>query len=82
MFDGASGPTLPPQMDFPDDRPHVSAATTRFESCRWRSRGEDQPPHCTHRDVLPVAGTQGFTAEAWCGDCGFYKLRRTPRRSS
>jgi len=82
MFDGAPGPKLPAQMDAPDDRPEVSAAATRFESCRWRSREEGQPQHCTHRDVLPVAGTQGFAAEAWCGDCGFYKLRRTPRRYS
>lgn len=82
MFDGAPGPKLPPQMDAPDDRPEVSAAQARFESCRWRSRDEGPPPHCTHRDVLPMAGTQGFTAEAWCGDCPFYKLRRTPRRYS
>jgi hypothetical protein len=25
-----------------------------------------------------MAGTTGFDPEAWCPDCAFYKLRRTP----
>jgi len=33
-----------------------------------------------HRDVLPMAGTTGFDPEAWCPDCQFYKLRRTPKK--
>ena len=36
--------------------------------------------YCTHRDVLPFAGTTGFKADAWCPDCAFYKLRRAPRK--
>jgi hypothetical protein len=30
--------------------------------------------------VLPFAGKEGFTAESWCPDCQFYKLRRTPKK--
>jgi hypothetical protein len=29
--------------------------------------------------VLPIAGTS-FNPEAWCLDCTFYKLRRTPKK--
>jgi len=58
----------------------VSAAVARFQSCRWRRPPEDGPECCGHRDVLPMAGTTGFDPEAWCPDCGFYKLRRTPKK--
>ena len=37
-------------------------------------------PVCTHRDVLPMAGREGFNAEAWCPDCSFFKVRRAPRK--
>jgi hypothetical protein len=62
--------------------PSVSAAVERFRSCRWRKPPEDGDAECcTHRDVLPLTGTHGFDPEAWCGDCAFFKLRRTPRRN-
>jgi hypothetical protein len=58
-----------------------SAGQARFQSCRWRLMPDGGgPAHCTHRDVLPMAGTTGFNPDAWCPDCSFYKLRRTPRR--
>jgi hypothetical protein len=38
------------------------------------------PEHCTHRDVLPMAGTNSFAPDSWCADCGFYKAKRTPRK--
>jgi hypothetical protein len=58
-------------------------AIARFQSCRWRKAAEQGlPEHCTHRDVLPLAGSTGFTPESWCPDCAFYKARRTPRRVS
>jgi hypothetical protein len=60
----------------------VSAAVTKFKSCRWRRPPEDGPECCGHRDVLPIAGTSGFDPEAWCPDCSFYKLRRTPKKRS
>ena len=35
---------------------------------------------CAHREVKPYAGTAGFDAYAWCPDCQYYKLRRTPKK--
>ena len=57
----------------------VSPAVEKFKSCRWRCAPEDGE-YCTHRDVLPFAGKDGFVAESWCPDCAFYKLRRTPKK--
>jgi len=59
-----------------------SPAVARFKSCRWRRPPEDGPECCGHRDVLPLAGASGFDPEAWCPDCTFYKLRRTPKKRS
>ena len=62
-----------PTLDLP------SAATMKFKSCRWRCDPE-AGEYCTHRDVLPFAGKEGFVPESWCPDCAFYKLRRTPKK--
>ena len=77
---------LAPRASAPDDRPQSaveaapqSPAMIRFKSCRWRRPPEDGPECCGHRDVLPIAGTS-FNPEAWCPDCQFYKLRRTPKK--
>ncbi len=59
----------------------VSEAVVKFKSCRWRRPPEDGPECCGHRDVLPIAGTS-FNPEAWCPDCQFFKLRRTPKKRS
>jgi hypothetical protein len=59
--------------------PTLSPAGERFKSCRWRATPDDGE-YCTHRDVLPFAGKEGFVADSWCPDCGFYKLRRTPKK--
>jgi len=59
-----------------------SPAVLRFKSCRWRRPPEDGPECCGHRDVLPIAGASGFDPQAWCPDCSFYKLRRTPKKRS
>ena len=74
----------PPRVlpDVPEgDTPSSSPGATRFQSCRWRKSGADMTPHCTHRDVLPLAGTTSFNPDAWCPDCVHYKLRRSPRKS-
>ncbi len=63
----------------PSGPPPVSPAVAKFRSCRWRVTPEDGE-FCTHRDVLPFAGKEGFVAESWCPDCAFYKLRRTPKK--
>jgi hypothetical protein len=61
------------------DVPAAGAAVLKFKSCRWRSAPEDGE-FCTHRDVLPFAGKEGFKADSWCPDCAYYKLRRTPKK--
>ena len=61
--------------------PEPSAAFIRFRSCRWREPPEDgNAEFCTHREVKPYAGTSSFDADAWCPDCQYYKLRRTPKK--
>jgi hypothetical protein len=57
----------------------LSPAVEKFKSCRWRAT-PDVGEFCTHRDVLPFAGKEGFVPESWCPDCAFYKLRRTPKK--
>lgn len=77
---------LPPDNSAPPEKPaepvvEQSAPVVRFLSCRWRKAAEDGiPDHCTHRDVLPMAGKEGFNADSWCEDCSLYKAKRTPRK--
>jgi hypothetical protein len=69
----------PPSGANPDGA--ASPATERFLSCRWRKPADEGvPAHCTHRDVLPMAGTTGFVPESWCPDCAFYKAKRVPKK--
>ena len=74
--------TSPPIAPAPNSAGDVSPAVMRFKSCRWRRPPEDGPECCGHRDVLPIAGASGFDPQAWCPDCSFYKLRRTPKKRS
>ena len=78
-FGSSPAPESTP-TDTPVETPTASAAVLKFKSCRWRRPPEDGPECCGHRDVLPMAGTTGFDPEAWCPDCAFYKLRRTPKK--
>jgi len=65
----------------PPAAPVESPAFTRFNTCRWQQPIEDGvAAFCTHREVKPYAGTTGFDADAWCGDCQYYKLRRVPKK--
>jgi hypothetical protein len=78
----AGDSTSPAPSDNPTPQPAppvLSPAVEKFKSCRWRATPEDGE-FCTHRDVLPFAGKEGFVAESWCPDCAFYKLRRTPKK--
>jgi hypothetical protein len=77
-------PTSQPSVDDPAaaNESASSPAVIKFKSCRWRRPPEDGPECCGHRDVLPIAGTTGFDPQAWCPDCSFYKLRRTPKKRS
>ena len=91
-FAPSPGPGAPAQADAPADttpiaetpaaaepEPLVAPAVMKFKSCRWRCAPEDGE-FCTHRDVLPFAGKNDFKADSWCPECGFYKLRRTPKK--
>ena len=75
----AEAPGGPAGAAAPPAAAPVSAAVEKFKSCRWRATPVDGD-FCTHRDVLPFAGKDGFVAESWCPDCAFYKLRRTPKK--
>ena len=79
--DRPSEPSVPAQdaQALPQDSALASPAVEKFKSCRWRAT-PDVGDFCTHRDVLPFAGKEGFVADSWCPDCGFYKLRRTPKK--
>ena len=78
----ANSPSETPEHASPAAEPAAAPAVMKFKSCRWRRPPEDGPECCGHRDVLPMAGTTGFDPEAWCPDCSFYKLRRTPKKRS
>ena len=82
MFDDPSTPVSPPAPTSTVETPVESAAVQRYHSCRWRKPPEESNPadFCSHRDVLPMAGTHGFDPEAWCPDCSFYKVRRIPKK--
>ncbi len=84
MFDDSSSPLArPTAVATPEEAPaSQSAAVQRYHSCRWRKPPEDgnAADFCSHRDVLPMAGTTGFDPEAWCPDCAFYKVRRVPKK--
>jgi len=76
---GSTDTPASPDQGAQDDT--LTAAIAKFKSCRWRRPPEDGPECCGHRDVLPIAGTS-FKPEAWCPDCSFFKLRRTPKKRS
>ena len=82
-FGTSPAPEAAPEPASPDASasavPAASAAVEKFQSCRWRAT-PDQGAFCTHRDVLPFAGKEGFVADSWCPECSFYKLRRTPKK--
>src|SRR5262249_60516300 len=85
MTDPSVAQQRPETSTTPQSQPRTveaSPAVIKFKSCRWRRPPEDGPECCGHRDVLPIAGTSGFDPEAWCPDCQFYKLRRTPKKRS
>lgn len=82
MSDTPWSPRSPmPSPPNTEPAPALSPAVQRFKSCRWRRPPEEGVECCVHRDVLPLAGTS-FNPEAWCPDCTFFKLRRTPKKRS
>src|SRR4051794_39343147 len=75
---GSETQSASPVVETPAAEP-LAPAVIKFKSCRWRCDPEDGE-FCTHRDVLPFAGKEGFKAESWCPECAYYKLRRTPKK--
>lgn len=74
-----SSPTDTDAPATPEPAAGPTAAEQRFQSCRWR-KADTPPAFCSHPEVLPFAGTNGFNPESWCPGCAFYKLRRNPRK--
>ena len=79
FFHASPAPDAPSSEAPSPAQPAGSPATERFQSCRWCAT-PDAGAFCTHRDVLPFAGKEGFNCESWCLECGYYKLRRTPKK--
>jgi hypothetical protein len=79
FFHASPGPDAAPSEAPSPTQPAASPALERFQSCRWRATPESGE-FCTHRDVLPFAGKEGFNCESWCLECAYYKLRRTPKK--
>jgi hypothetical protein len=81
---GTVTPDAPQGDTAPAEAPvQESAAFVRFRSCRWHQPKENgNAEFCTHREVKPYAGTAGFDADAWCPDCQYYKLRRSPKKKT
>jgi len=76
-------PQAPAAAQAPVAPVEESAAFVRFRSCRWHQPKENgSAEFCTHREVKPYAGTAGFDADAWCPDCQYYKLRRSPKKKT
>jgi hypothetical protein len=77
---GAEPDAAPSPAPATSDNPQ-SAAWVRFRSCRWQQPAENgNQEFCTHREVKPYAGMQGFDPDAWCPECQYYKLRRSPKK--
>ena len=69
-----------PSPTLPATEPEPTPAEARFQCCRW-SVSEGGPTYCSNPEVLPYAGKGGFSAESWCLDCTFSKVRRkAPKR--
>ncbi len=64
--------------------PAPEPAVARFRACRWHDESDGGAEYCRHGEVLPYTGRNGFSPQAWCLDCAFYKARRktTPRRDA
>ena len=68
-----------------DVQPHSDEEpkANRFTSCRWHATKDSAAiAYCSHGDVLPYAGVNGFKPEAWCPECKLFKLRRTVKKSA
>ena len=74
---GTAAPASTPEAE---QGPEESPAVARFKSCRWFDTQEGGTSYCSHRDVLPFAGKNGFNSEAWCPECSFFKVKRKVKK--
>lgn len=59
----------------------ADAVVVRFTSCRWHATQDNGgSPYCSHRDVLPYTGVNGFSPDAWCPECDHFKARRSVKK--
>ena len=80
MLDDAAAPVVPSSPDESTPPEEAPPAVARFRSCRWHEQKDGAAEYCSHQDVLPYAGRNGFNAGAWCPECAFYKVRRNTRK--
>ena len=79
--DDAASTAAEPAPAETEETPTEDPAITRFTSCRWHATQDNGgAAYCSHRDVQPYAGMNGFKPEAWCIDCEFFKVRRTVKK--
>ena len=76
MFDDSGADRTVPDAS----APARDAAVARFRACRWHDESDGGAEYCKHGEVLPYAGRNGFSPEAWCPDCTFFKARRKARK--
>ena len=78
---GAEPAPAEPAPAEPEPAPAEDPALTRFTSCRWHATQDNGgAAYCSHRDVQPYAGKNGFNPQAWCIECEFFKVRRTVKK--
>ena len=78
-----TGPEIieqPPEAPEAKQEPEDSPAVARFKSCRWKEAPDTGASYCSHRDVLPFAGKNGFNQDAWCPECSFFKVKRIVKK--
>ena len=78
-----SGPGDDPGQMSPTPAPEVTLSPELQRVCSER-QAEQVLLQLQHLGielvVITMAGVQTFSPDAWCTDCGFYKVRRTPRK--
>ena len=80
MFDESGAPPQADEQPVTEPAAQEDTTSSRFKSCRWHATQDGGEAYCSHRDVLPYAGMNGFKPEAWCPDCTFHKVRRTVKK--
>ena len=76
-MDDSSRPTKSAVGSAPTGKTSSLTADQRFAHCRWGAMdGRRARTYCDHKDVRPIAGVTGFSCQAWCSDCDFFKRGR------